>query len=82
MPIEWITASAPSSSGAYELGESRSARCHVTELAHGGALGEDVMVDQMGSPRLEREVTCQFRAAAAAHILEPGPVRASLPKEK
>lgn len=49
-----------------------SAFCHETDFDHGGALGEDVMVDQVGSPEREMEVTSQPLPTATLHIREPG----------
>lgn len=49
-----------------------SAFCHRTDFDHGGASGEDVMADQVGSPEREMEVTSQPLLTATLHIREPG----------
>ena len=43
----------------------------MTEVDHGGALGEDVMADQIGSPERLMEVTSQPRPTATLHIRDP-----------
>ena len=44
----------------------------MTEFDHGGAWGEDVMADQVGSPERLMEVTSQPRPTATLHIRDPG----------
>jgi hypothetical protein len=44
----------------------------VTELDHGGGLGDEVTEDQCGSPERETETTDQPRWAAARQMREPG----------
>ena len=48
-----------------------SALCHVTDFDHAGALGEDVMDDQVGSPERLIDVTVQPRLTATLHIRDP-----------
>lgn len=49
-----------------------SAFCHLTDLDHGGALGEDVTADQVGSPERLMEVISQPLPTATLHIRDPG----------
>ena len=48
-----------------------SAFCHLTDVDHGGASGEDVMADQVGSPERLMEVTSQPLPTATLHIRDP-----------
>lgn len=49
-----------------------SAFFHATEVDHGGALGEDVTADQVGSPERDTDVTSQPLPTATLHIRDPG----------
>lgn len=48
-----------------------SAFRHLTEVAHGGASGEAVTADQLGSPEREIEVTSQPLPTATLHMRDP-----------
>ena len=48
-----------------------SAFCHSTDLDHGGASGEAVTDDQVGSPERLMDVTVQPRPTATLHIRDP-----------
>lgn len=63
----WMTASAESRREAYDGGERMSALAHVTWLAQGGGVEEEVTACHLGSPdRLQR---IRFSRGASALVV-------------
>ena len=44
----------------------------MTEVDHGGGVGEEVTEDQLGAPEREKEVTSQPRETADLQMRVPG----------
>ena len=48
-----------------------SAFCHLTDLDHGGASGDEVTADHVGSPERLIDVTSHPLPTATLHIRDP-----------